>query len=266
MKIDIETLPGVGSVLLWPLPDGAPAGFKMVFATRVSLSPRGSEFVNYSVDGNTGGADARRNLCRATGLKFDKLTVGRQMHTATAALIDESLAGAGRDAIDERLTATDALVTALSDVPLGVTTADCVPILLADPVAKAAAAIHAGWRGTVGGVIAESVALMTGKLGCDPRNIRAYLGPAIGPCCYEVGGDLLDMLTISDMEFVRNREGRKYLDLYAWNAARLCDEGLEPKNINSADVCTCCRTDLFFSHRGDKECRGLNFSMIARLK
>ncbi|MFA6451299.1 MAG: peptidoglycan editing factor PgeF [bacterium] len=265
MKIDIEAMPGEGGALLWPAPAGVPSCFKVVFATRVAVATEGPGFVNYGFDGIPGAAEARRNLCRLTGLNFDKLTVGRQKHTATAAVVDESLAGTGRDAPNESLAATDALITGLRGVPLGVTTADCVPVLLADPTAKAAAAVHAGWRGTVAGIVANTIEGMKRNFGSAPQNISAFLGPAIGPCCYEVGDDLLDQLPNGDMIFVEKREGRNYLNLYSWNAARLCDEGLDPKNIYVSEICTCCRPDLFFTYRGDKNCRGLNFSMIARL-
>jgi polyphenol oxidase len=266
LKIDIEALPGEGGVLVWPAPSGAPAGFKIVFATRVAVAPDGPHFVNYGFDGIPGAAESRRKLCRANGLSFERLTVGRQKHTATAALIDEALAGIGHDGPDDRLAETDALVTGLAGVPLAVTTADCVPILIADPVAKAAAAVHAGWRGTHAGIIANTVALMKERFGSSPRNLSVFLGPAIGPCCYEIGGDLYGLLPEGDRIFVEEREGRQFLNLYAWNAARLCDEGIEPKNVFLSEICTSCRTDLFFSYRGDRNCRGLNFSMIARLE
>ena len=265
MKLDFRTLPGEGGVLLWPVPAEEPPGFRIVFATRVALTPRGPRFVNYGFDGISGAVAARRNLCRFVGLPFDKFTVGKQVHSAAAARVGEAAAGAGRETPGTGIPATDALVTGLAGVPLAVTTADCVPILLADPVAKVAAAIHAGWRGALAGVVENTVALMKSGFGCEPWNIRAYIGPAIGPCCYEVGGDLTARLSPADMVFVEDRGGRHYLDLRAWNADRLLATGLEKKNVAAADVCTCCHAELFFSHRGDRDCIGSNVCVIARL-
>lgn len=263
MKLDCRALPGEGGVLLWPAPEDVPDGFRIVFATRVFLSPRGLGFVNYGFTGIPGSDAAKRNLCRILGLNFEKLTLCRQTHSADVALVDETSAGTGRGDADSIAITADALATDIEGVPLAVTTADCVPILIADPAARAAAAVHAGWRGTASGIVGNAVAAMRNNFRSEPRAMRAYLGPSIGPCCYEIGDELAAGLAKEDKEYIIERDGGRFLDLRAWNAARLRSAGLNPANIHAADACTKCRADLFFSYRGDKERMGSNISIIA---
>jgi len=266
LRIEHRTLPGEGGALFWPVTAYVPAGFRVAFATRVVLTSGTPRFVNYGFDGIPGAAAARRFLCRTLEIPFEGLTVGKQMHTAAAMRIDMETAGSGNEAPNGKMPISDGLATNLTGVTLGVTTADCIPILLADPVAKAIASIHAGWRGTLTGVIDNTITLMKNEFGADPANIFAYLGPSIGPCCYEVKDDTISRLAEADKLFLEKRGAAVYFDLRSWNTGRLRKNGIDPQNIWIADVCTCCHTELFFSHRGDKICKGLNFSTITRLE
>ena len=147
----------------------------------------------------------------------------------------------------------DALVTATEGVAVSVRTADCFPILLADPKAHSVAAIHAGWRGTAAGVVRTSLDRMRGEFGTDPANVYAAIGPGIGRCCYEVGAEVA-------RQFGMQEAG--HLDLAVENRNQLIAAGLQPDRIELVGGCTFCHPALFFSWRRDHERAGRMISFI----
>ena len=154
----------------------------------------------------------------------------------------------------------DALTTATPRILVGVKTADCVPILLADPQTGACAAVHAGWRGTVSRIVARALENLGAEYGTRPGDVRAAIGPAAGGCCYEVGGEVIEAFREkfpgSDSLFTPTREGHALVDLQRANREQLAAAGLSPENIHTAPLCTMCRTDLFFSSRREKRAHG----------
>ncbi|HYG81236.1 MAG TPA: peptidoglycan editing factor PgeF [Pyrinomonadaceae bacterium] len=154
----------------------------------------------------------------------------------------------------------DALMTATPRILVGVKTADCVPILLADPRAGACAAVHAGWRGTVSSIVARALESMSAEYGSRPADVRAAIGPAAGGCCYEVGGEVIEAFREkfpdSERLFTPTRDGHALVDLQRANREQLAAAGLSPENIHTAPLCTMCRTDLFFSYRREKRTHG----------
>ncbi len=251
---------------MWPAPEDVPEGFRVFFATRVFTGKQGPRFVNYGFTGIPGAEESKSNFCRIAGLDFEKLTLCRQTHSADVVPVDGENAGTGRGGPDSLSITADGLMTNIEGVPLGITTADCVPIMIADPVSRSIAAVHAGWRGTDGGIVGNAVAALRREFGAEPAAMRAYMGPSIGPCCYEIGDEIAGRLSKKDEEFLTERDGGRYLDLRAWNASKLVSAGLSPMNIYAADACTKCNTGLFFSYRGDKECMGSNITIIVKDK
>ena len=149
----------------------------------------------------------------------------------------------------------DALVTARPDLLLAVKTADCLPLLLADPEKRVVAAVHCGWRGTAQRIAERTVRSLQDRYGCKPSDLRAGLGPRIGARCYEVGEDVRRALRESGLpvRFFRARRGRpgKYsFDLAAANVFQLKRAGLKDRHIDRIDLCTHCRPDLC-SYRRD---------------
>ena len=158
----------------------------------------------------------------------------------------------------------DGFVTDKPNVALLVKTADCQPILLCDEKAHIIGACHAGWRGTVAGIAAETVAAMT-KLGADPVNIKAACGPCISVCCFEVGRDFVDTVSyFSDefLQFITKEDGKYHADIKAMNKHILMCAGVPEENIFVSPDCTCCDPDTFFSHRYSKGLRGTMGSVI----
>ncbi len=228
------------------------------------MEKTGPLFVNYGFYGLSGAVSARRNICEALGLDFKRLTLGEQVHSVNVAVIKEENIGAGAENPETRIPETDALVTSEKNAPIAICTADCVPILLADTVTGAIGAAHAGWRGTLDGIVEKTIGTMRKEFGTSGEDINAFIGPSIGPCCFEVGAELIDRLDEKEKSHLTDREGGKYLDLRALNADKLTDAGVKKENIEIYDVCTCCNTGLFFSHRGDLEKKGSNISIIVR--
>ncbi len=153
----------------------------------------------------------------------------------------------------------DVIVSNASGVLAAVKTADCVPILIGDPVTGAFAAIHAGWRGTLAGAVAVGVQRMRDEYGANPADVRVAIGASAGPCCYEVGAEVIDAFTekfSDDGLFTPTRSGHARIDLLKANADQLISAGVSPERIHVAPICTMCRTDLFFSYRKEKKVNG----------
>ena len=158
----------------------------------------------------------------------------------------------------------DGLVTDEPNVVLAVFSADCVPILLCDPVRRAVGAVHAGWRGTAAGIVRNAVEMMRAEFGCEPGNIRAAVGPCIGPCCFETGPEVPAAMTAalgSAAEALCRPAGDKYyVNLKELN--RLWLSALGVTAIDISPDCTHCRPDRFWSHRTTGFDRGAQAAMI----
>jgi YfiH family protein len=154
----------------------------------------------------------------------------------------------------------DVIVSDANGVLAGVKTADCVPILLGDPTTGAFAAVHAGWRGTLATAVVAAVERLAKEYDVRADNLRVAIGASAGPCCYEVGNDVIDAFTskFSDGEklFTPTRPGHAKVDLLKANRDQLISCGVKPERIHTAPICTMDRTDLFFSYRKEKSLHG----------
>ena len=161
----------------------------------------------------------------------------------------------------------DAIITHLSEIPIGIFTADCLPILIYDPRHRVAAAIHAGRKGTCQNIVNKTIISMNREYGCRPGDLVAGLGPGIGGCCYEIDETCLDTFKNKipfEPPFVKNRGNGKFsLDLYAINTWEMNISGLFSKNIFQSDECTYCSPMNFFSYRREGQTgRILTFIMM----
>jgi len=160
----------------------------------------------------------------------------------------------------------DAVVTDQPAIALCIQTADCVPILLADPVRRVIGAVHAGWKGTALRIAEKAADVFVRRFESNPRDILALIGPAIGPCCYEVDPPVLEAMAghpeqDAFLAPVPDRQ-RWMLDLPMANRIQLLDRGFRPENILSSGLCTSCRTDFFFSHRREAGQTGRHLNLI----
>jgi YfiH family protein len=163
--------------------------------------------------------------------------------------------------------AGDGLSTDDPELALGVQTADCVPILIADRRLGAVAALHAGWRGTAAGIVPRALEHLCAEYGSHPRDLQAVLGPAIGACCYEVGEEVREAVMAGPLgrlaEFHSAPGGRWTLGLARLNAACLEAAGVDPRRVRLLAGCTRCRGDRLYSFRGEGPNTGRNWSFIA---
>ena len=208
----------------------------------------------------------RRRFLRAAGVGVP-CYVTRQVHGATVARVRSG----DNPAAVARIEA-DALITDVPGVTLGVFVADCIPALVADPRTGAVAAIHAGWRGTVAGVLPAAVGALVRVFGSRPADLRVALGPAIGPCCFEVGAEVVHAvrgLLGADADPVvlpspRGAADKWHVDLKATNRVLLERAGVDPEGIESGPECTHCDGTRFFSYRRDGSATGQLMGVIAR--
>ncbi len=203
-----------------------------------------------------------RRFSAANDLPFESLVLTHQTHTDHVQAVDDSYKNQGRH---RRLREVDGLVTKTPGLGLVCFTADCVPLLLADPESGVVAAVHAGWRGTVQSIAARAVEQMV-MLGAKPERIVAAIGPSIGPCCFEVGPEVQKEFTdrFGDAlpQVSSGREGHTLVDLWKANRLVLQEVGVAKNNIFTSKTCTVCNNSDFYSHRYTKGMRG---SLIAAI-
>lgn len=169
--------------------------------------------------------------------------------------------GAGKFHIDE----ADYLLSNRAGTALAVRTADCLPILLADPKANIIAAVHAGWRGTAARIATRAMDQMM-KLGATKTDIIATLGPCIGSCCFEIGDEAASALThcCNGAELQVSSQGAKqHADLSAINQLQLHQCGLNSEQIESISACTMCQPEHYFSYRRDGINSGRHLAIVA---
>ena len=179
---------------------------------------------------------------KTAALTGDGFASLRQIHSA-ACLIATHPGCAGEG---------DALLTAQPGLPVSIRTADCLPVLVADPVARAVAAVHAGWRGTVARVVPSAVRRMQEQFGSRPADLVAAIGPGIGVCCYQVGEDVGRQFGLS---------GAGCVNLSSENRRQLVEAGVPEPQIDILEICTFCDS-RFHSFRRDKDRAGRMISFI----
>ncbi len=256
-------------VLEWPALVGL--GVDVVVTTRsggVSAAPYDSLNLGLHVgDDPAAVLENRRRAAAALGATPGDLVVGAQVHGCAAAVVTRAEAGSGATAAAGALAGVDTLVTAEPGVVLMTLVADCVPLVLFDPVARVLATVHAGWRGTVARVPEAALAAMAG-LGSRPADVVAALGPAVAAERYEVGDEVVLAAreglgpAVSEAALRAGAGGRWHLDLWAANRAVLLDAGVPSERILVASVPTG-SPGPFFSDREQRPCG--RFALLARL-
>jgi YfiH family protein len=244
--------------------------------------------LNTSTSLKIAGADSVDNVARNRQLVLQALAIENypcvtlwQIHSADVAIFDARdewrTDWAYHSYYERTWTPTsihkgDALITTQRGIAIAFSFADCAPILLYDPVKQAIGIAHGGWRGTARGIAAATIAAMQEHFGCQPDHIYAGIGPAIGPCCYEVSEAVRQLFT-GQLQFDERPVLERYraivrdsaqfstlqlaertslrLDLRETNRRQLLMMGLTADHIEVAGICTCCQRERFFSHRGE---------------
>ncbi len=231
------------------------AGFTNAFSTRLggvsSLPAAALSLGNFRQDARANVLENRRRFQTALNATDWTLVTAHQIHSADVRLIRDT------EAAHADSTACDALTANLPRTLLAVQTADCMPVLLIDERSRAFAAIHAGWRGTRARIVARTLERMQLSFDTRPRDVLAAFGPAIGPCCFEIGPEVIEQF---EAEFsnasaaISNRQttGKAHLNLSHINRQILLETGVRAESIFDCDLCTSCHTELFFSYRRER--------------
>lgn len=239
---------------------GVPHGFSTRTGGVTTLAYAASmNFTTSTGDSEENVRENYRLFLSALGLDPEGRVSSHQIHSAVVRYVTE----ADRGCV---FADCDGFVTDRPEVVLVVKTADCVPILLADAKAGVVAAVHAGWRGTVGGIAPHAVAEMV-KRGASLENIRVAIGPCIHRCCYEVQQDFWDAVAEMRGEAFAaahiHREGKSLVaDLVQMNRTLLEELGIAGNQIDVSSDCTCCAPQFYHSHRATKGKRGVMAAAI----
>jgi len=232
----------------------------------VSVSP----FDSLNVGISTGDSLAAREenlkrLSSAIGIPQQSISLLRQTHGSTVVPI-EALPRNFTVFTRDDLPVGDAQITDTAGIALGVLTADCLPILVLDPIRPAIGAVHAGWRGTLQKIALRTLEEMQKRFGTDPGRLMALMGPCIGPCCYTVGRDVarafLDVFSGTERFLHPGPPGSWRLDLRVLNSLQLEESGVGRDQILNTPLCTSCRVDLFFSARRQGDPSGRQISLM----
>ncbi len=211
-------------------------------------------------------------FCTAVGVDDRKVVSLHQVHSARVREVTNADAGLGY--LRKTDESSDGYITVEAGVPLGVKNADCTPVLFAwvkNGTAQAVAAVHAGWRGTLSEISLEAVRKLTEK-GAQKSELFAAIGPSIGGCCYEVEQDFYaEFEKKYGEDFCRRfipesgkKDGKYFADVAKMNFWQLENAGIPRENIDLCTLCTCCESDLFYSHRKSHGVRGTMLSLICR--
>ena len=206
-------------------------------------------------------------LCQQIGISTDRLFIPHQTHGTEIKEISPAFLDLSHDGKNEYLNGVDGIFTQLPHVCIGITTADCVPLLFFDPIKKVIAAVHAGWRGTCQHIAAKTINTLAQRFDSNPQNIIVSIGPSISAKVYQVGEDVVESFDKAGFEnstIFENRKDGIFLDL--WKAAEqdLLRSGVLKENIEITGICTFSEHEKFFSARklGIKSGRMLSGIML----
>lgn len=213
----------------------------------------------------------RNKLAASVNINISQFTFANQTHSSNIAIIDTAGKGKGSADCKTAIHNTDALICRTPGICICIQTADCVPLLLFDPVNHVIAAIHAGWRGTLKKITEATVLMMMHAFETHPSDLIGGIGPSNGPCCYEVGEDVVSEVKKSlsnpkDLIKPSHQKGKYIFDQWQANFNQLTGLGVKPENIELSGICSQCQSDIFFSSRKDKGVTGRTASGIMLTK
>jgi YfiH family protein len=208
-------------------------------------------------------ADAWRTLASAISVQPGRIVSLNQVHGRHVARIERNVSRQTLEEMHHERPTADAVISDAPDVALVVRVADCVPLLIADTRTGAVAAVHAGWRGTAARVGVAAIEEMQRQFGSQAADFVVAIGPAIGPCCYEVGSDLVDAFAAAGHErylidrwFMTPRERRMRFDLVGANRDQLILAGVREENLHACGLCTAMHLDVLTSYRAEQSAAG----------
>ncbi|MCX6143139.1 MAG: peptidoglycan editing factor PgeF [Ignavibacteriales bacterium] len=216
----------------------------------VSPEPLGMNLSYRVGDDPANVAENRKRFFEALGFMESGSAIPHQCHSSNIQIVSQP----------GEYDACDGLVTQTNDLPLIVSIADCLPVTIYDVAKAVLGLVHAGWRGTAQGIVAETVDLMVKQCGSSAGEMITYLGPSAGVCCYEVGREVAELFSLDQVE---QRDDRLYLNLKKANCDQLLGAGVREENIEISPFCTICTPQLFHSHRRDRNKSGRMMATVS---
>jgi YfiH family protein len=220
-----------------------------------SFSPRSLELkdgtkseLNFTAQNPSASSNAQWFL-QSIGINKEEVFLVRQVHGNTV----YDLKNASVSPAQLAVIPADAIITRHVGIPIGVLTADCIPVVVYDPRLRVAGVIHAGRKGTALKIVSTTIQAMQKTYGCDPQDLLMEMGPGIGLCCYEVDQDCADPFKtlyphLTDL-IKPLPSGKFMLDLFSANKEDARMAGIDPENISETGFCTSCQVERFFSYR-----------------
>lgn len=201
----------------------------------------------------------RKLFCQAAGMDFNKVVTAEQIHGANVVVVGSQHAGKGVSEFETAIKGTDALITNEPNLSLMLFFADCVPVLILDPIRKSIGISHAGWKGTVAKIAQKTILAMQSEFGTRPEDCLVGIAPSIGPCCYEVDSQVANQFKeqfVNWTDMLQPYQSKWKLNLWLANQQQLLEIGVKNKNIIISEVCTACNKELFFSYRAEQGITG----------
>ena len=243
--------PCVPQLLRYDMPDGVVA-FSTTRQGGVGEGKYGTFNVNDYCGDRPEAINANKTaLCKELGIPVRHLLFPHQTHGTEIRQIDETFLSMSKEEQAVALDGVDALVTDLVGICVGVSTADCIPVLLYDPIHQAVAAIHAGWRGTVARIVEKTVHYMRETVHTHPHDLYAIIGPGISLTRFEVGDEVYEQFETAgfNMADIARRQEKWHIDLPLCNVMQLHNCGVSAVNIHDCGICTYDQVERFFSAR-----------------
>ena len=228
---------------------------------RTANGPANGPYANFNITHYCGDdadhvAASRRGLCHSLGIAENRLFLPHQTHGTEVVQIDNAFLQLPTSEQEQRLYAKDCILTRERGVCIGVSTADCVPVLVYDASTQCVCAIHAGWRGVVGNAVGAAFRQLRQQADFDASQVRAVIGPSISQTAFEVGDEVVDAFSragFSIAQIARRMpaaDGQRYhIDLWAAVSQQLLREGVALDAIQVSGICTYAEADTFFSAR-----------------
>ena len=261
----------LGELVYYTIPSFEATGLvKHGFSTRLGgISSAPLDSLNLGIKKS----DKKENLyknyeifCDALKIPIENLVFSDQIHEDH--VLDVLYKNSKKNTLSQNyIKGIDALITKKKEIALVTFHADCVPLFFLDPIEKVVGLAHAGWKGTMKKIGQKTIKKMAENYNSKPENCLVGIGPSIGPCCFEVGEDVVEQVNnyfINPSQYYISKENGKYMvDLWKLNKNQLLEMGIQEKNITMSHLCTKCNNEVFFSHRGD---RGNTGSLAAILQ
>ena len=228
--------------------EGPPRAFSTQRQGGVGEGAYGSfNITHYCGDAPENVAENRKLLCAELGIEDAHLILPRQTHDVVTRIIT-------LENLSDSLEGVDAVITNLEGVCIGVSTADCIPLLLFDAKRRVIAAVHAGWRGTVNGIASKALQTMKQTFGTQPEDVQVVVGPGISAASFEVGEEVVEAFKVAGfplevIHHVNPLTNKSHLDLWEANVGLLLQEGVKRENVQQSGICTYQSHETFFSAR-----------------